>query len=49
MTVAELIAILDEYDKNAKVIGVDWSNGRTYDVVVGSDDEDDTRCCISFE
>jgi len=41
MTVADLRDELENYDKDAEVVIVDWSNGETFDVTVGSDDEDE--------
>lgn len=41
MTVKELREALNEYDDNAEVIVVNWSNGYTYDVTIGGDDEDE--------
>ena len=50
MTVKELKEMLCDYNDDAKVIGVDWSNGFTYNVFVGNDeDDDDNTCYISFE
>lgn len=46
MKVEDLKSILDEYNDNAEVIIVDWSNGRTFDFSVGSDDNDEyTEFC----
>lgn len=41
MTVKQLKNILEEYDENAEVIGVDFSTGSEFDISVGSDDEDE--------
>ena len=41
MTVKELKELLKDYDDNAEVIGVDWSNGEEFDVNIGSDDDDE--------
>lgn len=41
MTVGELAEKLSEYDDEAEVVIVDWSNGRTFDLSVGGDDEDE--------
>ena len=51
MTVIDLKKELENYDDNAEVIGVDWSNGQTFDVTIGSDDEDEGEkyCRLSFE
>ena len=46
MTVADLKEILKTYNDDAKVVVVDWSNGREYDITVGGDDEDEgTKYC----
>ena len=51
MKVKELKSILEDYDDEAEVIGVDWSNGQTFDITVGSDDEDEGTkfCSIAFD
>ena len=51
MTVKGLKELLENYDDNAKVIGVDWSNGEEFDVCVGGDDKDEGSeyCRISFD
>ena len=51
MTVKELKNILNDYDDNAEVIGVDWGNGEEFDVCIGSDDEDEGTeyCRISLD
>ena len=51
MTVKDLKNILNDYDDNAEVIGVDWSNGNTFDITVGGDDEDESSdfCRIGFD
>lgn len=41
MKVKDLKEMLEDYDENAEVIGVDWSNGRVFDISVGGDDEDE--------
>lgn len=41
MTVSELKEALENYDDNAKVVVVDWLNGRTFEPAVGGDDEDE--------
>ena len=41
MTVKDLKEELAQYDDNAEIIAIDWSNGRTFDITVGSDDEDE--------
>ena len=46
MTVADLKEILKEYNDDAKVVVVDWSNGREFEPSVGGDDEDEyTEYC----
>jgi hypothetical protein len=46
MTVADLKEILKTYNDNAKVVVVDWSNGREFEPSVGGDDEDEyTEYC----
>lgn len=51
MTVKELKEILADYNDNAIVTVIDWSNGRTYTPAVGSDDKKEftERCSISFD
>lgn len=51
MTVKELKRILDGYNEDAIVIGVDWTNGDEFNVGIDSDDEDEfTKYCrISLE
>lgn len=51
MTVKQLKKVLEDYDDNAEVIGVDWSNGKEYEITVGSDDEDEgiDYCRIGIE
>lgn len=51
MNVQGLKDILKGYDDEAEVIGVNWSNGETFDITVGSDDEDEITkfCRIGFE
>ena len=51
MTVADLKHMLNEYPDDAEIRVVDFTNGRTYDLSVGSDDEDEgeTACTFSFE
>ena len=51
MTVKDLKNILNDYDDNAEVIGVNWSNGNTFDITVGGDDEDEGSdfCRIGFD
>ena len=41
MTVLELKEALESYENAAKVIVVNWENGRTFEPSVGSDDEDE--------
>lgn len=41
MKVAELKNILGEYDDNAEVIVINWSNGNTFVPTIGSDDDDE--------
>ena len=41
MTVKELKMLLDDYDDDAEVVVVDWSNGRTMEPSIGCDDEDE--------
>lgn len=46
MTVKDLKAFLKEYNNNAKVIIVDWSDGTEYEPSIGSDDENEyTEFC----
>ncbi len=46
MKVKDLKEELASYDDNAEVIVVDFSNGRSYEPTVGSDDEDEgTEYC----
>lgn len=46
MTVADLKEILKTYNDDAKVVVVDWSNGREFEPSVGGDDEDEyTEYC----
>ena len=46
MTVADLKEILNTYNDNAKVIVVDWSNGKEFEPSIGGDDEDEyTEYC----
>lgn len=46
MTVKELKTVLDNYDDDAQVVVVDWSNGRTYSPTIGGDDADEgTKYC----
>ncbi len=51
MKVIELKNALEDYNDDAEVIGVDWSNGQTFDVTIGSDDEDEGEkyCRLGFE
>ena len=51
MTVKDLKTMLDDYEDNAEVIGVSWSDGKTFEITVGGDDEDEgSRLCrIGFE
>lgn len=51
MFVKELKKILESYDDDAEVIGVDWSNGNTFDINVGGDDDDEGSkyCRIGFD
>ena len=50
MKVNEFKKLLEGYNDDAEVIGVDYTNGNEFDVTVGSDDEDegDKYCIISF-
>ena len=50
MTVKDLKEELDNYDDEAEVVVVDFSNGRVWDAIIGSDDEDEFTefCRISF-
>lgn len=43
--------ILEDYDDNAGVIIVDWTNGQEYEPTVGGDDEDEGSdyCRIGIE
>lgn len=46
MTVKDLKKELDNYNDNAEVIVVDFSNGREYNPTIGSDDENEgTEYC----
>ena len=46
MTVKELKEELVFYSDDAEVVIIDWSNGREYEMTIGSDDEDEgTRFC----
>ena len=51
MTVKDLKEMLKDYDDNAEVIGVDWSNGEEFDISIGSDDDDEYSkyCRIGIE
>ena len=51
MKVKDLKIILDDYDDNAEVVIVDWSNGNTFIPTVGSDDidEGDAYCRIGID
>ena len=51
MTVIELKATLDDYDDNAEIVVVDFTNGRKYDLFIGSDDDGEgtETCTFSFE
>lgn len=40
MKVKDLIELLKDEDQESNVYGVDWSNGTTYGISVGKDDED---------
>ena len=40
MKVKELISLLQEENPESNVYGVDWSNGITYGISIGKDDED---------
>ena len=50
MKVKDLKKELANYDDNAEVIIVDWSNGNTYEPTIGGDDEDEGSeyCRIGF-
>lgn len=50
MKVKELKEMLREYDDNAEVVIVDWSNGHTYEPTVGGDDDDEgsSYCSIGI-
>lgn len=41
LRVKDLKAILNDYDDNARVVVVDWSNGQTYEPSIGGDDDDE--------
>lgn len=41
MTVRDLKSILEDYDDEAEVVVVDWSNGREYYPTIGGDDGDE--------
>lgn len=44
--VKDLMEMLKDYNPDAKVVICDWSNGRTYEPTIGSDDEDEgTEYC----
>lgn len=46
MTIKELKEELKNYNDNAEVIIVDWSNGRSYEPTIGGDDVDEgTKYC----
>ena len=46
MKVNDLIKMLEDYNGDADVIFVEWDTGRTYDITVGSDDDDEgTKYC----
>ena len=51
MTVIELKTTLDDYDDNAEIVVVDFTNGRKYDLFIGSDDDGEgtETCTFSFE
>ena len=52
MKIKDLIDILsNDYNENAEVIIVDWSNGKEYFPTIGSDDEDEgiKYCRIGIE
>ena len=50
MTVKQLKEMLKEYNDNAEVLVVNWTNGNEYEPTVGSDDEDEytEKCRIGF-
>ena len=50
MTVKELKEELKNYNDDAKVIVVDWTNGYEYEPTIGGDDEDEGKefCRIGF-
>ena len=51
LTVKDLKIILDDYDDDAEVVIVDWSNGNMFIPTVGSDDIDEGNvyCRIGFD
>ena len=49
MTIRELIEELQYYHPDANVHAVDFTNGREYELVVGSDEDDEYDCTISLE
>ena len=51
MTVKDLREELEQYDDTAEVVIVDWSNGREYDLSIGSDEQDEFTeyCRIGLE
>lgn len=50
MTVRELKEQLNEYNDDAEVVVVDWSNGTEYEPTIGGDDEDEytEKCRIGI-
>ena len=50
MIVRELKEQLNEYNDDAEVVVVDWSNGTEYEPTIGSDDEDEytEKCRIGI-
>lgn len=50
MTVKEFKKQLKQYNDNANVVIIDWTNGIEYEPTVGGDDEDEytDKCRIGF-
>lgn len=50
MIVKELKELLNEFDDETEVVGVDWHTGEIYAISVNDDDVSTTeRICIAFE
>ena len=46
MKVKDFKKILDDYEDECVVIGINWANGEEFDVTIGGDDEDEgTKFC----